>query len=97
MYTYVTCRALTIEYIYLGILGVLEFRTNSYTQIYGSDTRQGDDTSLEIVYLSLYLVLKIASQGLIAQSRNKNCPRLHTRIGGNSVGQLINVSEDTCL
>ena len=96
LHTYISCRAFTIEHVHLDILHVLKNRTYTNTEIGLGNLREGCETCLEVSLLTFHLVLKVGSQWLVAQGRNKNRLRHHRRIGRYCIRQLVNVTKETC-
>ena len=68
---------------------------NATAQIGLGNLRESRQTSLEISLLTLYFEIKVASQRLISQGRDKNRLRLRARIRRNSIRQLVDVAEET--
>ena len=78
--TDVTCRTLAFEDVHLYVLIILKTGVNADAKIGFGYLREGCQTRLEVLFLSLYFIVEVSGQRLVAQSRHKNCLRLDTWI-----------------
>ena len=100
LHTHVTSRTRTIEDVHFHILCLSQRSScllTADTQIGLGHLRQRCQSSLEIILVTLQLELEVGCQRFVAKGTDEDGFRLGFGVGGNSIRQLVDITEETSL
>ena len=100
LHTDVAGRTGTVEDRHLSVLRTkqrLGGLLSAHAKMHARDARQSRDTSLEVLLLALQLQLEVALQRLVAEGGDKDGLRHRVGSGGDGIGKLVDVAEETSL
>ena len=91
-------RTRPIEHVGLNIpIAFGEGRTLAAAQMGGGDTGEGGQSQLESLLFALHLQFEVARQGFVAEGGNEDGLRQYGGVGGNGIGQLVDITEEAGL
>ena len=98
LHAHVSSRTRPVEHGHFNITGISKRRRGlptAYAEIGLGYLRQGGKSGLEVFFLTFELILKVGSQGHVAQSRHEDSLRTHIRRGRHGIRQLVDITEQT--
>ena len=100
LHAYVTCWTRSVKrshYYILSLSERLRRLTCADAEIGLGNLRQGGESGLPLLLLSLKLILEVGCQRLVPQCRHEDALRTFCRGGYHGIRQLVDVSKQSCL